>query len=247
MTHAMESALRFEIAAQPDLMTCGPTCLQAVYRYFGDQLPLPQVISETGRLEGGGTLAVLLGNHALTRGYEATIYTYNLHVFDPTWFRPGASPLDGHIRAQAEAKHDRKLRAASRAYLEFLRQGGLIRMEDMTGRLIRRYLKRSIPILTGLSSTYLYREPRELGDPAVPDDIRGEPQGHFVVLCGYDSKDRAVLVADPLQPNPLADDSRMYTVDLDRLICAIMLGIVTFDANLLVIEPKHARGSPRGR
>jgi hypothetical protein len=241
----MESALRFDIAAQPDLTTCGPTCLQAVYRYFGDELPLAHVIEETAKLEEGGTLAVLLGNHALSRGYKGTIYTYNLHVFDPTWFRAGASPLDEQIRAQAEAKQNAKLRVASRAYLEFLRLGGRIRMEDMTGGLLRRYLKRGIPMLTGLSSTYLYSEPREIGDPSVPDDIRGLPQGHFVVLCGYDVKQRAVLVADPLQPNPLAGEARTYTVKLDRLICAIMLGIVTFDANLLVIEPGHARGSPR--
>jgi len=238
----MESAFRFDIAAQPDLTTCGPTSLQAVYRFFGDELPLEQVIRETQQLEGGGTLAVLLGNHALARGYHGTLYTYNLHVFDPTWFRPGAPPLDQLIHAQAEAKSGKKLRVASRAYLEFLRRGGRIRMEDMTGTLLRRYLKRGIPILTGLSSTYLYREPREFGDPSQPDDIRGLPQGHFVVLCGYDSKERSVLVADPLQPNPLADGSRKYTVKLNRLISAIMLGIVTFDANLLVIEPGHFRG-----
>lgn len=241
----MESALRFDIAAQPDLTTCGPTCLQAVYRYFGDELPLSEVIRDTPKLEEGGTLAVLLGNHALARGYQATIYTYNLHVFDPTWFRNGAPPLEDRIRAQAEAKPDRRLHVASRAYLEFLRLGGAIRMEDITGGLLRRHLKRGIPILTGLSSTYLYSEPREFGDPAVPDDIRGLPQGHFVVLCGYDSKERAAWVADPLQPNPFASDSRNYTVKLNRLICAIMLGIVTFDSNLLVIEPQRSRGSPR--
>jgi hypothetical protein len=66
-----------------------------------------------------------------------------------------------------------------------------------------------------------------------------------VVLCGYDAKERTVLVADPRQPNPLTDASGIYTVKLDRLICAIMLGIVTFDANLLVIEPEPARSSPR--
>ena len=67
-------------------MTCGPTCLQAVYRYFGDDLPLEQVVAETPSLAEGGTLAVLLGCHALRRGYQATIYTFNLDVFDPSWF-----------------------------------------------------------------------------------------------------------------------------------------------------------------
>ncbi|REJ71711.1 MAG: hypothetical protein DWQ34_00260 [Planctomycetota bacterium] len=240
----MESALHFDIAAQPDFTTCGPTCLQAVYRFFGDELPLKDVIEQTARLEDGGTLAALLGNHALARGYQVTIHTYNLYVFDPTWFRDGAPPLQQKLRAQADVKQNARLQIATGAYLDFLRSGGAIRMDDLTGTLLRRYLKRGVPILTGLSSTYLYGEPREFGDPARPDDVRGDPQGHFVVLCGYDSIERAVLVADPLHPNPLAGHTRKYTIPLDRLICAIMLGIVTFDANLLAIEPKRVRGSP---
>lgn len=238
----MESALQFDIAAQPDLTTCGPTCLHAVYRYFGNEVPLADVIRETPKLEQGGTLAVLLGVHALARGYKARIYTYNLHVFDPTWFRDDAPPLDERLRAQSAAKEDVKLQRASEAYLEFLALGGEIRMEDMNAGLVRRHLKRETPVLTGLSSTYLYREPRET-EASQPDDVRGKPQGHFVVLCGYDSAERSVLVADPLHPNPFALASRKYSVDLDRLICAIMLGIVTFDANLLVIEPRRSRKS----
>jgi hypothetical protein len=64
------------------------------------------------------------------------------------------------------------------------------------------------------------------------------------VLCGYDKQQRKVLVADPYLPNPLADD-HYYDVELDRLVCAILLGVLTYDANLLIIEPgrKTKRGS----
>ena len=63
----MESRLQFDIAAQPDLTTCGPTCLHAVYQYFGDNVPLAQLAAETPRLDEGGTLAVLLGCRLLLR------------------------------------------------------------------------------------------------------------------------------------------------------------------------------------
>jgi len=105
--------------------------------------------------------------------------------------------------------------------------------------LIRKYLNRAIPILTGLSATYLYRSPREFGPHAEYDDIRGEASGHFVVLCGYDQKPKNVLVADPLLPNPVSD-SHQYVININRVICAILLGILTYDANLLIIEPEHA-------
>jgi hypothetical protein len=235
----MKTKLPFRILAQPDDTTCGPTCLHAVYNYYGDSISLDKVIGQVKQLKGGGTLAVLLGCHALRRGYRAKLYTYNLRVFDPTWFAAGAAALEQRLQSRMKVKHDPKLQTASKAYLEFLRLGGTINFEDLTSTMIRGLLKRSIPILTGLSATFLYRTAREtaIGNKTVYDDINGEPAGHFVVLCGYQAQDRTALVADPLLPNPMSR-SQIYTVHLSRLICAIMLGILTYDANLLVITPR---------
>ena len=121
----MNSKMHFalEILPQPDQFTCGPTCLQAVYRYFGDSVPLPKVIDEIPQLEDGGTLAVVMACHALARGYQATIYTYNVNVFDPTWFaevrlvgRDGWPPSG----KRAESK---RVKLACSEYLDFLRLG----------------------------------------------------------------------------------------------------------------------------
>ena len=60
----METKLRVDILPQPDDNSCGPTCLHALYRYYGDELPLDQVLAEVPMLESGGTLDVLLANHA---------------------------------------------------------------------------------------------------------------------------------------------------------------------------------------
>ena len=160
----MEEFLKFTILPQPDETTCGPSCLHAVYRYYGDDISLDQVIQEVRNLEGGGTLDVFLANHALRRGFSAVIYTYNLTVFDPSWFRPGGAGLKERLLAQMQAKDVPKLHVATKGYLDFLDLGGEIRFEDLTAGIIRKYLKRSVPIITGLSSTYLYRSPREVGD-----------------------------------------------------------------------------------
>ena len=236
----METEFQFDILPQPDETTCGPTCLHAVYRYYGYDISLDQVIDECPQLGEGGTLGVLLGCHALRRGFPATIFTYNLQVFDPTWFKPPLGRLSAKLQAQMDAKDAPKLHTATNAYLEFLERGGEIFMEDLTATLIRRYVKRQVPVLTGLSATYLYRDPREIGPPCQPDDVRGSPAGHFVVLCGYDAPTRGVLVADPLMPNPFATGQH-YVVGVDRVICAILLGILTYDANLLIIEPPRKR------
>jgi hypothetical protein len=235
----MKTHLSFHIQAQPDDTTCGPTCLQAVYAYYGDRISLDKVIGQVKKLKGGGTLAVLLGCHALRRGYRAKLYTYNLRVFDPTWFNAGAPSLIERLARQMDVKRDPRVHTTSKAYLEFLQLGGKICFEDLTSTLIRGLLKRGVPILTGLSATFLYRTAREMDrdGQTVYDDINGEPAGHFVVLCGYNASDRTAVVADPLLPNPMSK-SQIYPVRLNRLICAIMLGILTYDANLLILTPK---------
>lgn len=244
---ASVEAVHLEILPQPDDVTCGPTCLHAVYRYFGESLPLEQVIGQIGQLEEGGTLAGWLGCHALARGYDAKLYTFNLRVLDPTWFRSPDTPLAAKLRAQLQFKNDPKLRTATTAYLEFLQRGGQIRMEDLTRQLIRKYLVRSVPILTGLSSTYLYQNAREYGPRCDADDVRGVPQGHFVVLCGYDLATERVRVADPYLTNPYAPSDNYYWVGVDRLVCAILLGVLTYDANLLILTPGNQhKGTVRG-
>ena len=240
----MTPSSRLRILPQPDDATCGPTCLHAVYRFWGEELELDEVIREVVPLETRGTLAVLLACHALRRGYRATIYTYNLHVFDPSWFEDGGGKLDEHLRAQARAKTDRKLRFATEAYLEFLSLGGDLRFRELTLDLVRTYLKRGRPILTGLSATYLYGCPREReadGEEGrmVYDDIRGHPTGHFVVLSEYDPESREVVVADPLGDNPRFG-GQYYRVGIQRVLGAILLGVLTYDANFLVIEPPPA-------
>ncbi len=236
----METKLRVEILPQPDDFTCGPTCLHALYRYFGEKLPLERVTAEVPMLEGGGTLDVLLANHALARNYSARIFTYNVQMFDPTWFSRSGIDIADRLRMQLEHKDSQRLRVATEAYLLFLRRGGELRFEELTSALIRKYLNREIPILTGLSATYLYGNTREYGPEGKPDDIRGKPAGHFVLLCGYDKETREVLVADPLQKNPLSKTNQ-YMISIDRVICSILLGILTYDANLLIIEPRESR------
>lgn len=229
--------LNFDIQAQPDEVTCGPTCLHSLYQYYDDSISLKQVIQEVKQLSSGGTLAVMLGDHALKRGYHAHIYTYNLTVFDPSWFTGSAGQMIDLLKKQRRyKKKKRKLQAASEAYINFLEAGGKVMQAELNEELILKYLKKSIPVLTGLSATYLYGTPREIPDTNKYDSIKGEPAGHFVVVNGYDSKDKSVYLADPLNPNP--QKSQYYKVKINRLINSILLGIVTYDANLLIIEPK---------
>ena len=241
-----EIILDLNVKAQPDDVTCGPTCLHGVYHYYDDAIGLHQVIDEVKQLATGGTLAVLLGNHALKRGYDATIYTYNLTTFDPSWFMPGVD-VSAKLEQQRKIKpYDEKLQIATAGYLKFLANGGNIRYEELTPALLKNFLKKEIPILTGLSATYLYNTPRETEEYVNEtgrlvikyDDIKGVATGHFVIINGFCPRKRQAFIADPLDPNPISK-VRKYGVSFQKLINSIMLGVMTYDANLLIIHPKQ--------
>ena len=235
--------LPLTILPQPDETTCGPTCLHAVYRYWGDHDALGDIIFRMGKLQHGGTFAVLLACDALQRGYRATIYTYNLNVFDPTWFVRSGVDVAARLQQQREIKMDYRLQQATKGYLDFLALGGRLRLIDLTRSLIQGLLRRRQPIITGLSSTCLYRVAREYGPDDVPDDVRGLPSGHFVIIAGFDESRRKVLVLDPYQKNPYGG-LHEYWLGIDRVINAVLLGIVTHDANLLIIHPRHPNRGP---
>ncbi len=238
ITNNNETFLSLNIREQPDDVTCGPTCLQAVYRYYNDEVTLTEVIKGVKQLSSGGTIAVLLGNHALKRGYQVTIYTYNLTTFDLSWFK-GEVDIAEKLRLQLIQKpKEKRMKTATKAYLRFLENGGQIKFEELTPAFLRSFLDKGTPILTGLSATYLYESQREIGDFDIRyDDVAGFPSGHFVVINGFDQK--KVFVADPLGVNPISD-KQYYQVTFHKLINSIMLGVMTYDANLLIIHPKKS-------
>jgi hypothetical protein len=239
----LTTSFHFDIRPQPDNTTCGPTCLHAVYRYYGDPVDLSRIIAEVPTIEDGGTLSVYLASHALRRGYRATIIPYNLQIFDLTWADLPPAEIVIRLRRQRDVKQGPPgFNRVTDAYLEYLELGGRLRFDVLTANLLRGYLKRGIPILTGLSATYLYGSAREYEDDGqvIYDDVRGTSCGHFVVLAGYNRETRRALVADPFLPNPMSENQH-YAVAIDRLVCAIMLGILTYDGDLLIIQPERRK------
>ncbi len=100
---------------QPDDVTCGPTCLHAVYDFLGKTEPLPRLIERVNSLKDGGTLAVFLGIDALERGYSARLYSYDFKVFDPSWRGLTSHALVERLNAQLQFKKGKRFTASSRA------------------------------------------------------------------------------------------------------------------------------------
>jgi hypothetical protein len=184
-------------------------------------------------------VSVNLARNALSKGFAAEIYTYNVKIFDPTWKPLAPKDLEKKLRQRQRKIRSKKQKKVIGFYLDFIRKGGVIRFDDLDEELFDRLHEgkgRHRPIICGLSATYLYRTMRETADNQ-EDDIVGQPVGHFVVISGWDPARRIVTISDPLRKNPISETG-IYKLPFTRFSNAVMLGILTYDENLLVISKK---------
>ncbi len=226
--------LPVDVEQQPDDESCGITCLQAIFRYYRHDVGLDQLREEVEHWQSGGTVSVNLARNAIDHGFDATVYSYNIQIFDPTWRHLPVVDLVEKLKRRQRRIRSKKQKKVIGFYLDFLRKGGTIRFDDLDEDLFSRLFMARTPIIVGLSATYLYQSIRETPD-CDEDDVIGNPVGHFVVVAGWDAASRTVLVQDPLQRNPISATGT-YTLPFTKFSNAVMLGALTYDENMLVIS-----------
>ena len=228
--------LEVSVSTQPDDESCGITCLQAIYDYYGEETTFARLQSEIEHWHTGGTVSVNLARHALTHGYSAEIYTYNIKIFDPTWKHLPSKDLANKLKLRQKKSRSKKQKKIIGFYQDFIRKGGSVKFDDLDEALLDRLFAKRRPIICGLSATYLYQNMRET--PANEEnDIVGHPVGHFVVVSEWDAKTRHVTIHDPLRKNAISQTGT-YRLPFTKFTNAVMLGILTYDENLLVIAKK---------
>lgn len=233
-----EHLLKFTMHQQPDGVSCGPTCLNAIYQYWGNQGELQHIRHEIDYTETGGTLAVLLGKHALKQGFKAKLQSVNIEIVDPTWFACERDILMGKLLTQLAHTSDLKKRKTTQAYFDFLELGGEIQFFNLTFEFIQQAIEQGVPILSGVCATWLYQNMRDYTDGdnrVVYDEWLGKPTGHFVVIYGYEPQKQLLYIADPYLPHPLSN-SHHYTISFSHWLHAHLLGIMSHDAELLMIK-----------
>jgi len=228
--------LDLSVSKQPDDESCGITCLQAIYDYYDHPTTLEKLKHEVDHWRTGGTLAVNLARHALNHGFRAEIYTFNITIFDPTWKKLETKDLLAKLKLRQSKIRSKRQKKVIGYYKDFLKKGGTIRFDDLSEELLNRLFRHHKPIICGLSATYLYQNMRETSDNE-ENDIVGQPVGHFVVVSGWDPASRSVTIKDPFIKNPISDTGT-YKLPFTKFANAVMLGILTYDENLLVIAKK---------
>ena len=79
--------------------------------------------------------------------------------------------------------------------------------------------------------------------PALEDATRVIAAGSLVDMADVrvNGQERTVRIADPAETHPQFQ-KHIYWVPVQRLINAILLGVLTYDGNMLVLEPPEDSG-----
>lgn len=216
--------------------TCGPSALQQVLAYYGVKKSLKEILRNV-KLYEYGTWGCNLLSYALKLGFKAEIVTHYLDIFDPTWFKLSKKGLIKKLKLRLKHAKE-KDKHGIKGYIRFLEFGGRIRFEIIKEKIIKDYLKKKIPVIACFCFTALWKSKRAYskkmrkGYKSILSDIKGVPEGHFIVISGY-TKDK-FFITDPSYNTPYAKTGK-YTVPAKELIAYILMWEY---GNICVVKPK---------
>ena len=212
---------------------CEPTCLKQILDYFKIDSDMEDLIKRiSGDKFKWNNWDYNTGRVAIEHGLKVIVYTRSAGIIDPTWFSLSSEGLLSKLKEEyAYFEKEEYVGLPSfkediNAAIKFLETGGRIDFTPISKKLIAGLLKKEKPLIAGVSYTLLVNAPRERYFPEEscwkPDDIKGHPYGHVVVISGY--KGNSFQIVDPW---PQAEDN--YYVKGDILVDAILRN----DSNLL--------------
>ena len=205
---------------------CGPAALKQSMEFLrpGKIYDIKELISETKSELKYLDWNYKLGIAALKRGFGVTVYSASTDLYDPTWKGLSMKQLVKKLERRLYfIKHAKKkdimagyvwwwYRSSLEAAIEFLKAGGIVKIESITKELLIGLLKRGTPPITPVNGSLVYGMKRAYFRRY--NDVKGEYFGHIFMVSGYDGK--KFVITDP---EKLSDRTK---------------GIIKIDENLLL-------------
>jgi hypothetical protein len=242
----MEKILDIDIQPQKD-HECGPCALHDILRYYGTQTDRDELIVDCSKESiQMRDWDYRIGITALKHGYGSEITTLATSIYDPSWVDLSMEDLSKKLQAQIEVYQsiiNKKVKAPEEysyehdvefelveatTALQFIQQGGVVRLMPITKELLVDYLSKDIAIIAGVNATLLHKKVRKEGMDN--DEHRGSVWSHMLIISGYNKTDFHIS-----DPGPWYDSSQKYWREKDWVIESI----TRRDQNIIAILPKE--------
>lgn len=197
--------------------SCIPACLQQVFGYYKKQVSQEEILKSLEIPERGMSIPKA-GVFAKKHGFNPLIITNNIYIFDPAWFKLDNVSLIKNLEERRKFV-DEYNQSVIDDYLEYLRENGQIKFDTISLDLFIKYLSRNIPIIAELASPFLYKKSKSVEIGKFNDPIKGQIEGHGVVIAGFD-KNKLKIVDPNCKDNPFSGKG-IYWVQSEDLIVSI--------------------------
>jgi len=212
--------------------SCIPACLQEVFGYYKKQISQQKILASLEHPERGMAI-VQAGFFAKESGFKPIVITNNIIVFDPTWFSSTNEKLAENLKKRKKFV-DKYNQALIDAYIEYLKATGTIKFDSISANLLKQYLSQNIPIIMEIASTYLYKKAKSTRPGAFDNALRGEVEGHGVVIAGFNGN--KFKIVDPNTKNNPYSKSGIYWIESNELLTSF--GILEGKSLLLIKNNK---------
>ncbi len=206
-------------ANQETPYSCVPACLQQLFDYYHKQISQAEILCSLDRPERGMSIP-RAGLFLQESGLDPLFITNNINIFDPAWFRLGNVMLIKNLKKRRKFL-DKYSQSLVDDYLKYLNNGGKIRFKTISPDLLVQYLSKGIPIMAELASTFIYKKSKSTKPGKFDDGIKGDIEGHCVIISGFDINKHKFKIVDPDSKNNPFSKKGIYWVKEEDLIASI--------------------------
>lgn len=211
--------LKIKQIEQKTYYSCVPACLEQVLGYYKVKVDQKEILATLKMPEYGMSIPSA-GSYLIESGFNPSIITNDIIIFDRSWLRLNPAELIKKInkrRKYLDAYH----RSLVDDYVKYLKADGNIGFQILNANTIEKFLSKDIPIIAELASNFLYNKSKSTKAGAFDDSIKGDIDGHAVVIAGFDKvKKKFKLIDTDGRKNPYSKKG-IYWVDSDLLLASI--------------------------
>ena len=225
-------------------MECGPACLFAVFKQYGiSDITEEEIISMASKNSfKQRDWLYRLGAIAEKKGLKTSVITLSTSVIDLSWQKLKMADLLKKLKkrklwfykiksnpkivsSEYLAEHELRINIAElEAMVEYIKKGGLIKLQPLSLELIKKIISQDKYIIAALDATIAFNAPRILKNKV--NDIKGSTWGHIIIINGYNNNKLKIA-------NPSRRCTGRYYDWLDSDI--VIEAIVRRDRNVLVV------------
>lgn len=231
------------VPIQQKTSECMQTTATQVMAFFDPTISVDEVIKDVPvYVENGEKIGTSPGHMAAyfaQKGYQTTVYIFDVELFDRSWEGLGEEEVLTRLRQRQEHIPANAWLAAYHHILVdgwalYVKSGGRFSFPQLSTSLLYDLLVPS-PYLLMVNSTYLNQRAKQIYNQATDkfddDPIKGRSLTHAVACAGY--RDSQFLIVDPDPPEGV---SHHRWIAQDHLIASIMAAQTESDNFLITIR-----------